>query len=164
MKIFKEEQRFTQWWVWFILIGIISVFLMGNYSQFILKTPFGNNPMSNSGLLIVTVVLTLLVVLFRFLTLKTIIDNNGIQYRFYPFEKKFHTIKWEDIESINVVKIRPIRDFGGWGIRGNCYSVKGNKAIQIYLKNNTKLFIGTQKETQVQEVIKRYSNLNNENI
>ena len=46
MKIdFQEEQKFTQWWLWVILIltGIFPIF--GMYKQFVLGESFGNKPL-----------------------------------------------------------------------------------------------------------------------
>lgn len=47
---------------------------------------------------------------------------------------------------------RPIKEFGGWGMRtafngknGKAYNVSGNVGIQLELKNGSKTLLGTQK-------------------
>ena len=105
MTIFKETQKFNQpmIWVGMIFIGLImtSIFGFGIYRQIFQGVPFGNNPMSDNGL-IITFVLTILlficlVLLFRFARLSTIIDQRGIEYRFFPFQLKYHKINWDEI-------------------------------------------------------------------
>jgi hypothetical protein len=166
MTIFKETQKFNQpmIWVGMIFIGLImtSIFGFGIYRQIIQGVPFGNNPMSDNGL-IITFVLTILlficlVLLFRFARLSTIIDQRGIEYRFFPFQLKYHKINWDEIEKKEVITYKPIRDYGGWGMRfnrkGKAFNVSGDKGIQLYLKNGKQILIGTQKETELADFLK----------
>lgn len=46
---FKEEQRFTQWWLWLILVVVASAQVMSIYKQFIFKADFDNNPILNTN-------------------------------------------------------------------------------------------------------------------
>ena len=50
--VFKEQQRFTQWWLWTLLSIIMLTFLIGIYNQLILGEPYGTNPVSNIGLIL----------------------------------------------------------------------------------------------------------------
>ena len=54
--LFKEEQRFTQWWLWLImaitLLSVLIPFAYGMHSQEVLDKPFGENPMSTGGLVV----------------------------------------------------------------------------------------------------------------
>ena len=63
--LFKEEQRFTQWWLWLLLIGIGLIPLIGIYNQIGLDKEFGINPMSNIGLIVISVVMFLCIAFFR---------------------------------------------------------------------------------------------------
>ncbi len=74
----------------------------------------------------------------------------SIQYK-YRIEKE----RGATIKSINIIKFRPILDYGGWGIKHNAYTVKGNLGIQIYF-SNSKLLIGTQKEQEAKQVLATY--------
>ena len=51
--IFKETQRFSQWWLWLILIGTSILPLYGLYKQLVMGEPYGDNPTSDIGLIIV---------------------------------------------------------------------------------------------------------------
>ena len=62
--LFKERQRFKQWWLWLILLGTNGLFLFGVFKQVIVGQQFGDKPMSNLGLLIATVLTILLTLLF----------------------------------------------------------------------------------------------------
>jgi len=61
MKVFKEEQRFTQSWMIIILIiALIGPLCFGVYGiiqQLFLNQPFGDKPMSDGGLLFFTFVM-----------------------------------------------------------------------------------------------------------
>lgn len=155
MKIFTEEQRFTQWWLWLILLGIDAIFVYGFIQQFILKVQFGDNPMPNLVFILTILLMAAITVWFILLKLITRIDEEGIHYQFYCFTKqKF--ISWNDIESVKTITYRPILDYGGWGIKGNAYTTKGNKGIKIYLKSGKSMLIGTQKPNEAQQVLTNY--------
>jgi len=158
MKIFKEEQRFTQWWVIVLFIALNGIFLFGIYKQIILKTPFGDSPMSNSGLIASSIGFLILTIFFFALKLKTRIDESGIYYKFSPIQTNFRKKSWKEIKSVNLIKFNPILDYGGWGIKGNSYTVKGSIGIKIQYKNNTSFLIGTQNKEDVKRVIATYQN------
>jgi hypothetical protein len=166
MTTFKETQKFNQplIWIGMIFIGLImtSIFGFGLYKQLIQDLPFGNNPMSDNGLIITFVLNILLficlILLFRFARLSTFIDKTGIEYRFFPFQLKYHKISWAEIEKKEVITYNPIRDYGGWGMRfnrkGKAFNVSGDKGIRLYLKNGKQILIGTQKEIELADFLK----------
>jgi len=169
MKVFKEEQRFTQTWLIIILIIAIGVpFLLGVYGiiqQIIYKTPLGQRPMSDVGLIIFTISMFLLTLLIFLIKLTTKIDEKGIQYQFYPFHFSMKKISWNEISKVGVRTYLPISEFGGWGLRGGFFfnkgkekavNISGNIGIQLILKNGKKLLIGTQKESEAKNVLETY--------
>lgn len=155
MKIqFTEEQKFDQWWI-FIPVGLAGLIpLFGIYKQMVLGEPFGNKPMSNWGLIVFLLIEIGILLLFWRMTLKTHIDEEGIQITFVPFLKK--KFAWKDIQKAEIVNYGFV---GGWGIRlgtkyGTVYNTKGNKGLFILLNNGKKYCIGTQKEDELGEIIK----------
>ena len=42
--LYQEEQRFRQWWVWLLLLGIAALSWWGFYEQIVRGRPWGNNP------------------------------------------------------------------------------------------------------------------------
>lgn len=165
MMKFTETQKFSQPWI-LLLIGISGllppiIFGFGIYQQIILGKPFGNNPMSDNGL-IITFILTMalmigLIALFALAQLTTIIDKQGITYRFFPFQLSFRKIEWTQIDKYEVITYNPIRDYGGWGLRygkkGRALNVSGNKGLQLYLLNGKNILIGTKKESELTEFL-----------
>jgi hypothetical protein len=153
--LFTERQRFRQWWLWLILLGINGLFLFGVYKQIIGEQQFGSKPMSNTELLIatgLTIILTLLFVNFR---LDTIIRKDGIYVRFFPFHFSFKHYSWEKISKAYIREYSPITEYGGWGLRlglfgkGKAYNVSGNKGLQLEFTDNKKLLIGTNKADEI---------------
>ena len=56
---FTETQRFTQWWLWVILIVFLFIPIYGMYKQMLLGEPFGDNLTSNIGLIVLGVLWSL---------------------------------------------------------------------------------------------------------
>jgi hypothetical protein len=152
---FKEEQRFTQWWLWLILlaIGIIPVF--GIYEQMINNRQFGDKPLSDSGLILFAVFIFGLISLFFLLKLKTEISSTGIKMTFSPFAKM--SIPWTDIKSAKIVKY----GFVGYGIRfgssyGTVYNTKGDLGLAIETRSGERFVIGTQKQDELNKLVQKY--------
>jgi hypothetical protein len=63
---YREVQGFQQWWLWALMLitaaGTIGLFGYGIYVQVIQGTPWGDNPMSDTGLVVTGAVTTVLMV------------------------------------------------------------------------------------------------------
>lgn len=86
------------------------------------------------------------------------ISGEGISYRFFPFHRKEKIIKWDDIKYVELMNFRPLRDYGGYGIRFNlgskAYIIRGKKGLKIYWKNDRKPWvIGISDEDKIKEAI-----------
>jgi len=153
---FKETQRFSQWWLWLLLLSILIYEYYGAYKQIYMGEAFGDNPMPDSSLMIPVAVVTAVVLLFLFVKLTTTIDASGIKMYFFPFKKK--KISWDEVKNVTVLNYGFV---GGWGVRlwtkyGTVYNIKGNKGLFVELKNGNKFLIGTQKEEELAKVIEFY--------
>lgn len=151
---FEEKQKFTQWWLWLILIGIGMIPIVGLYKQLVLKQFFGDNPMSDSGLIMFSLFIFIVIGLFFFIKLETRITEQGIEMRFIPFVEK--KIEWNEIKHVELIKHGVFSS----GIRislkyGTIYKIKGNHGIFIELKNGEKTLIGTQKEKELKAIINK---------
>lgn len=152
--LFKEEQKFTQWWVWLLLLFVMGLFIYGLLQQLILKVPFGNNPASDAGLVFFNLLVLSVCVFFWSLKLKTTITQKKLIIRYFPLFNKH--ILWKNVQKAEIIKYGFI---GGYGIRismkyGTVYNVKGNKGLAITLKNGKKYLIGTQRENELGEIIR----------
>lgn len=157
--LFKEQQRFRQWWIWLILLGINGLILFGIWQQVILGKPFGNNPASNGVMLFIAVMSLLMTVFFMSVRLETIVDEHGVSIRFFPFHRKLHRFPWQQITKAYVRQYQPIREYGGWGLRtggskhGKALNVSGDMGLQLELDNGERLLIGTQKPDELRLLI-----------
>lgn len=163
--LFTERQRFTQWWLWLILLGINSLFLFGLFKQVVNGQQFGDKPMSNSGLLIATGITIILTIFFVNFRLDTIIRQDGIYVRFFPFHLKFKQYTWDTLTKSFVRQYSPITEYGGWGLRlglfgkGIAFNVSGNKGLQLEFNDNKKLLIGTNKPEELTETLNKIGQL-----
>ena len=165
--LYKEEQRFDQLWLkvplYLLAIGNILLFGHGIYKQLILGEPWGDNPMSDTWLVVITcfslAIWAGIVFLFEKSKLFTHIYQKEIRLRFPPFFSKEKIITLDTVKSLEVRKYNPIMEFGGWGVRyglkGKAYNVKGNMGLQLYFKDGKRLLIGTQKPEQVRWAINK---------
>ncbi len=166
-KLFSEEQRFDQLWLkvplYVLAVGNVVLFAYGFYKQLIAGKPWGDNPMSDVGLVFTTfsvlLIWGLIFFLFEKTKLFTSIYENEIRLRFPPFFYKEKIIPFRMIQKMEVRKYNPITEYGGWGLRyglrGKAYNVKGNIGLQIQFINGKKLLIGTQKPDQVKWAISK---------
>ncbi len=150
--LFEENQKFTQWWLWVILLSF-PIMAFG---------PFDDNPI-NYYYVLIGLLLPLLFFLFQ---LRIKVSSEGLHYQFFPFHFKSHTIKLEDIEKIKAMEYSPLKEYGGWGIRygfkGKAYNVSGNKGVKVFLNNGTNIMFGSQKHNELAKVLKRVKKENKE--
>ncbi|HSD06724.1 hypothetical protein [Flavobacterium sp.] len=152
---FKEEQRFTQWWLWTILIVIALIPVYGIYKQIIRGEQFGTKPMSDTSLIVAAIITFTILFLFRITQLKTQIDQNKISINFFPLMNK--VVNWDEVKSAQVLKY----GFVGYGIRfftpyGIVYNIAGSIGLALELKNGKKLLIGTQKGEELTKFLETY--------
>lgn len=143
-KIFSENQQFRQWWIWLIIISVFVLVLVGNYSMLVSKDR--NFPKYERTVAIVAMIVPLLNLLFFYIySLQTVITDEGIYFRWYPFRKKYKAITWDRVHKI-IVKDRFMKSLGakyrlgyGWA-----HQVGGRKGVEIEA-DGTRLWLGTQR-------------------
>jgi len=164
--VFQEEQQFRQPWISLgigaSLLGLLPLWY-GVYQQLVEGIPWGDNPTSDDVLVLITTGMTGLIlgvmVLFVKSRLVVTIGSEGIEYRFFPFHRRIHTVPWSEIGNAYVRTYRPIVEYGGWGIRyglrGKAYNVSGNQGLQLELKNGKKVLFGTQQPQEMETAVKQ---------
>ena len=163
--LFSENQRFSQWWLWLLLIGINSITLYGVIQQVIFGKPYGDRPGSDAELLIVAAITGLILVLFIVLKLETRITKDGVYARFRPFHQAFKYYSWASLSKSYVRKYSAIMEYGGWGLRfgfagkGSALNVSGNKGLQLVTIEGKKLLIGTRKPEEITETLKKLNQI-----
>ena len=157
--IYREIQHFRQLWVWVLLLFISVLCIYGAVQQLIMGKPFGNNPASDSMLVVITVIFGFGFPVFMYkINLTTEVHEDGLYFRFFPLHLSFRQIGLEDIAEFNVEKYRAIIDYGGWGIKygrkGQAYNVSGNRGVQLQLSNGKRILIGSQRAEELAEALK----------
>lgn len=68
------------------------------------------------------------------------------------------SISFAEIVSLDSVEYRPIRDFGGWGIRGfgkrKAWTARGHRAVALRLTGDRELLIGSDHPKRLEERIR----------
>lgn len=164
--LFEEKQYFRQWWIILLISFINCIFIAGIYTQIIEKKSFGNNPMSDNSLIILTIAILIFSYIFFILNLKTVIKKDGIYIRFFPFHFKYIHYPWEKISLCYIRKYSPLFEYGGWGIRygfhGKAFNIQGNMGLQLKFTEGRKLLIGTSKPEEMNKVLEALGQLKKE--
>lgn len=157
--LYKETQRFRQWWLWLFLCGLDGLITFAVIKQFFFNQPFGQNPLGNTGLIILSLFILLFTLFFIALKLETVIRQDGIYVRFFPFHWHFKYYSWSSLRKICVRTYAPLAEYGGWGIRfgsnGRAYNVSGKIGLQLEFNDNEKLLIGTKNPQQLKEALEQ---------
>ena len=157
--LFKENQRFRQWWIW-LPLAVIDVFICyKGFLQLFKNEPFGDHPFDNFGLLFLLCFMLLFNWFFFILRLETAFTKEGIYVRFFPFHLKFKFIDWNIIRQAFIRKYKPLIEYGGWGLRygfgRTAYNISGNEGLQLEYGESSKLLIGTQKAEEMKLALER---------
>lgn len=163
-KQFSEKQKFSFLGIKLALIILLLFIGTGAVRQIFLDIPFGNRPMSDTGIALLTGFIGLLLLAAYLVTMKTVITEEGIMVTFFPFLLKKKTITWDTLQAAYVREYSPIREYGGWGFRmvnndttiggSKALNVKGNQGLQLVFKNGEKLLIGTQQPQELEAFLR----------
>jgi len=154
MAHFTENQKIKQWWLWTILFAIVLLFFYAIFQQVILGEPFGNNPIPTAGLIALTLIPIGIMALLYSINLTTLVEDDYIYVSLKPLGEQ--KILFKDIKSAKIIYY----GFVGYGLRfspnyGTIYNTSGKVGLQIIMKNGNKYLIGTQKDTELEKVIKQ---------
>jgi hypothetical protein len=161
----KETQYFRQWWMLVIIAVMLGISIWGFIVQIVLQQPFGNVPMSDSGLIVLTALMLSLMGVLLSMRLESRADEHALCFRFYPVQFKKVCYRWEDMESIELKRYNPLIDYGGWGWRisvtgkGRAFNVSGNLGLYIVLKNGKKRLLGVKDSTGWDNYLKELSTI-----
>lgn len=150
--IFREVQRFSLW------CYLLLVCVMG-FSAVITLCAV---PPEQSIVRCLGIGLPILfLVLFLTLKLETKVCSDGLYVRFFPIHIRFKNFRAEDLMEYYAREYKPLLEYGGWGIRfgknGKAYNARGNKGVQLVLKNGKRLLIGSQRPDELAEAISSIS-------
>lgn len=163
---YQEVQYAHENWVArLVMLVIFPGWLFAIYGfvqQIFLGETFGDNPSSDGELIFFTAFSTIIflgvLVLLVFSRLETQVLDEGIALSYLPFLKR-RVYHWDELQSAEIRKYNPIRDYGGWGWRrgwgkkGWVYNVSGNKGLQLVFKDGRRILIGTQRPDELEQAV-----------
>jgi len=157
---FREKQKLRQFWIWLIIIIIAVISWYAFVEQIVLKGEFGTNPAPDIVQIIFWVVFGIIFPLFLpFTKLTTEVRDNGIYIQLFPFHLTPRRIDLATLRSYEVRTYKPIREYGGWGIRkgrqGTAYNMSGNQGVQLEMYNGKRILIGSQKPEELFQAIEQ---------
>lgn len=151
MAQFHEEQRFA--WFWTAMFCVPALIVgYGGYRQVYL------NQALVSGALLWPAFAVGLVVSVWFLRLKLVTEvrEEGLFICFVWLWPE-RTIPWDQIRSVETRTYRPIRDFGGYGVRwatrGIVYHARGNQGVRLVLASGERVLIGSHRSGELAHAI-----------
>ena len=148
--LFREVQRFRQWWLWFLIsIGPLTIWL-ATYRRFVRGERTGTRPTPDNLLLLLWLLIGIgLPLLFFTARLVTEVRSDGLYLRFFPFHRTFLRFPVDSIKHSEARTYSPIKEYGGWGIRyswnGKAYNVSGNQGVQFELHGGKRFLVGSQR-------------------
>jgi hypothetical protein len=137
MESYRESQRFAPWFD-FLMLGL------GLGLPLILFVT-AETPQKGAGAFVLAPMILLIWALTS--PMKTWIDAEGLRVRFGLIPSYGVTIRFDEIASAKVVDYDPLREYGGWGIRGipvSCLNARGNRGVTLELKKGRSMLIGSQ--------------------
>ena len=87
------------------------------------------------------------------LEMATTVDSSGLEVRFgLGFAAKRFDVS--EMASVRAVTYRPVRDFGGWGVRwgrggSRAYNVSGNRGVEFTHADGRRWVIGSQRADEL---------------
>jgi hypothetical protein len=164
--LFREAQGFTQRWLWIAMwiteLAVLAAFglIVFMHAAGMTGQRFGVTPIIHIA--IASVVLAAVMVLLYKTCLLTEVRDTGLFVRFFPFHFSFHAIPLQDVKGFRAVTYRPIKEYGGWGIRygisGKAYTVAGNRGVRLEFHSGKSLLIGSQRPEELEAALREITN------
>ena len=126
---YSEKSGFPAWIFWAITSIPLTIFLYERIAH-----PIDSEPFDWFGL----VILGAVGILIFSIKLHVTVNAEGITYKYPPFHNKPKQMPWANIESAELMKINPLKEFGGWGLRygklGTAYTTRGKYILHIKMR------------------------------
>jgi len=152
--ILSEKQSYATW----IIISIAIILALAPFA--IVGDMQDEVAIFGKETLLVSGIIFFIALLFLMVKLEIKIDKWEVKVRFIPFIFKPKVFSWADVEMAGIRKAKPLREFGGWGIRvfpqKRAYTMYGTWGLQLKMKNGKKVFIGTKNCAEFEAYLKNY--------
>lgn len=157
--LFHEEQRFTQWWFWLLVLVCISPAWYIWWRYLLARRLSGADAIADWVVWLVWLGVGVgLPVVFASMRLLTQVRHDGVYIRFVPFHLRWVRIPAEQIKEVRARTYNALLEYGGWGIRygaqGKAYIVSGNQGVELEFADGRTLLIGSQRAQELERAIR----------
>lgn len=152
--LFHEVQRMSsaRWVMVLVWLGAAAAWV-ALVMQLVQGASLGDHVMM---VLVVVLVGIGLPWLFLEIRLEVTVFSDRIDIRFPPLRRR--TLSRSDIAGFEVRTYRPIREYGGWGLKGwrpgkVAYNIRGNRGVDLTLTSGQRLLLGSQRADELGDAI-----------
>ncbi len=149
---FHETQALRQWHLRIVLAMPPAALIFMSVRQVVFHHLWGHPPMTDGGLLFLTILLLLVYARLITVRLVTDIDCGELCVGLRGLWRR-RRVPLSDVRSATSVQYDPVSEYGGYGIRsgprGAAYIASGNRAVQIELRDGHKLLVGSQRPEEL---------------
>jgi hypothetical protein len=157
--LFREVQNFRMWMFWVPIAVVTGLVWYEFFQQVIRDDPAGSQPLPDWAAWALAIVFGIgLPVAGYLLRLITEVRPGDIYMRVFPFRGSHIAVK--DVTEAEARDYSGQREYGGWGVRtsakaGKAYTAWGAKGVQLWLKEDERILIGTQKPKELTDVLRK---------
>jgi len=156
--IFKEQQRFSNWILWMLLISMAVGVWFWLIATVVLST--GSASGSEDSIapvwfvvliwLVIGIILPGFVFMLRF---DLQIENGEIIFQYFPFQLKPKRLSIKEIQNYKIVRYDPLGDYGGWGVRKKAntigYITSSDRSVTVLVDDEMQLAFGTDQPKEL---------------
>lgn len=160
MPIYSETQRSRQSWLALIIVAVAALGWGIFIQQIVRGKPVGDDPMPDWVVWFLAAVLGIMLPLFfLWFRMETTVYPDRVEIRMAPFVHR--VFRPTQIAGAAARTYRPLREYGGWGVRwglfsfgsNRAYNVKGDQGVQLVLTNGDRVLLGTQRPQELEAAI-----------
>jgi Family of unknown function (DUF6141) len=156
---FSEVQRFSSHRV---LAPLVLIACVGAWVAVVLAIASGGPgkpPVWEIALILV--VATLVPLMLATLRQVTEVTASGVRVRLAPLQPHGREVCWPQLVRYAAISYRPLREYGGWGIRGGgdrmAYNASGDLGVLVETSDGRSLLIGSLRPLELERAIARAS-------
>ncbi|HKX45372.1 MAG TPA: hypothetical protein VJP77_01605 [Planctomycetota bacterium] len=144
----------------FVLVSLALVWLLvaGLFVRGALTTGGAGGERDVAGLAVGFVLVSLVALWIWLLRVEVRVERERLRWRFWPMWGG--SVPLADVASVEPVRFRPIRDYGGWGLRwspwaGWCVTIGGRAGVRLTRRNGRKLLLESARPEELAAAIER---------
>lgn len=88
--------------------------------------------------------------------LDTIVDEDGVMYRWSPYDKRFHLLHWSAVKEVVLLDMKPSGLFWRWKRKDHKrFYLGGRYGMEVHMRNGHTILMSTRKPEEMQRALSR---------